>query len=324
MFAGIALGLAASSRYNGAVVAVPVLLKLLRVRKIDLGDRNVWWLVGVCATAFLLTTPYALLDRGISLLGFGMKANTTRRGTLEWRAVPSWDRYAGTTAALMYLLAAMEMIRGGLSKVGETAILASFPIAYFAFIASFVVRNDRTLLPLTPMVAILAAAQLGRLYDMAARIRAPAVSKAGLVAVMALGTLAVAQPALRSIQATQQLLNSKNTGRETARLWIEAHLPHGASIAMESYSPFVDPTIWNVTTFWSLIDHEPDWYAMNSFEYLVFAQGAYGRYYDDAERYPSEVARYNRLFSRFTRLIRFADGGYEGFDDRVESAGEPR
>ena len=326
VFAGAALGLTASSKYNGAVVAVPVLLAhVLRVRKIDLSDRNLWWLAGACAVAFLFTTPYALLDLrhfagGIRYEGqhYATGHPGMEGGTLVW-----YVRYAWTTAALIYVLAVLEMVRGAWSRAGETAILASFPFVYFVFIASFVVRNDRTLLPLTPMVAILAASQIVRLAHMAGHSRASAVKKAASVAVLTLGALAVAQPALRSIQGTRQLLNVKNSGRETARLWIEAHLPHGARVAMESYSPFVDPTIWNVTTFWTLIDHEPEWYAANSFDYLVFAQGAYGRYFEDAGRYPSEVEQYNRLFSRFTRLMRFADGGYEVLIYRVEPQAVP-
>jgi 4-amino-4-deoxy-L-arabinose transferase-like glycosyltransferase len=327
VFAGAALGLTASSKYNGALVAVPVLMAHVpRVRKIDLSDRRLWWLAGACAMAFLFTTPYALLDLRHFAGGIRYEGQhyATGHPGMEGGAFAWYVRYAWTTAALIYVLAVLEMIRGALSKAGETAILASFPIVYFAFIALFVVRNDRTLLPLTPMIAILAASQIVRLGDMAGDIQTAAFKKAAFVAALTLAVLAVAQPALRSIQATRQLLHVKNSGRETARLWIDANLPHGASIAMESYSPFVDPTIWNVTTFWTLIDHEPEWYAENSVEYLVFAQGAYGRYFEDIERYPSEVERYNRLFSRFTRLIRFADGGYEVLIYRVEPARQTR
>lgn len=58
-------------------------------------------------------------------------------------------------------------------------------------------------------------------------------------------------------------------------------------------------------------DHSPDWYISNGFEYLIFSQGAFGRYFIDPTRYAIEVGRYNSFFSRFPLVARFDDNGYE-------------
>jgi hypothetical protein len=99
--------------------------------------------------------------------------------------------------------------------------------------------------------------------------------------------------------------------RETARIWIADTLPRGAKIAVESYSPFVDPQRFTVQGFWSMIGKDPEWYAENGFEYLVFSQGMYGRFYLEPERYGSEVKQYDGFFTRLTLVKMFVDGGYE-------------
>ncbi len=60
-----------------------------------------------------------------------------------------------------------------------------------------------------------------------------------------------------------------------------------------------------------MIDHEPEWYVEQGFDYLVFSEGMYGRFYRDPDRYRNEVLRYNKLFSRFDLVAIFTDGGYE-------------
>ena len=60
-----------------------------------------------------------------------------------------------------------------------------------------------------------------------------------------------------------------------------------------------------------MIDYEPEWYRQNGFDYLIFSQGMYGRFYAEPERYSMEVAQYDDLFNRFTLTRKFSDGGYE-------------
>jgi hypothetical protein len=99
--------------------------------------------------------------------------------------------------------------------------------------------------------------------------------------------------------------------RETARAWIAGNLSKGSKIALESYAPFVDPQDFQVRGFLRMIDQAPDWYRANGFDYLVFSQGMFGRFYDKADLYPAQVAQYNSFFDRFTLLRGFVDGGFE-------------
>ena len=60
-----------------------------------------------------------------------------------------------------------------------------------------------------------------------------------------------------------------------------------------------------------IIDHEPEWYIENGFEYLVFSQGMYGRFYLEPERYNMQVSQYDSFFNRFELIMKFIDGDYE-------------
>ena len=60
-----------------------------------------------------------------------------------------------------------------------------------------------------------------------------------------------------------------------------------------------------------MIDHPPAWYVTNGFEYLVFGEYMYGRFYSEPDRYASEVSQYEALFDTFDTVKIFADGGYE-------------
>ena len=80
---------------------------------------------------------------------------------------------------------------------------------------------------------------------------------------------------------------------------------------IESYSPFVRPDEFQVDTVYRMTVHSSEWYVRRGFQYLVFSQGMYARYFHDAARYPKEVAQYQNMFDRFPLVRKFEDGGYE-------------
>ncbi len=67
-----------------------------------------------------------------------------------------------------------------------------------------------------------------------------------------------------------------------------------------------------------MIEHEPEWYFEQDFDYLIFSEGMYGRFYHEPERYSAEVLQYDNLFRRFTLVAMFTDGDYEVRVYRVE------
>ena len=68
---------------------------------------------------------------------------------------------------------------------------------------------------------------------------------------------------------------------------------------------------FSVQGFGRMIDHSPDWYIDEGFEYLIFSQGMYGRFYKDPDKYSDETLQYDSYFNKFKLLKVFTDGGYE-------------
>ena len=116
-------------------------------------------------------------------------------------------------------------------------------------------------------------------------------------------------PFLKTVQAGISL--TAIDSRETSGIWIEQNLPHGSRIAIESYAPFIDPKNYSVQAFLWMIDETPEWFKANHFDYLVFSQRSFGRYYAQPVLYSNEIAQYNRLFGSFDLVKRFTEGGYE-------------
>ena len=208
----------------------------------------------------------------------------------------------------MALLAVLEILRGIFTRSKQAVFLSVFPLVYFTFVSSFMVRNNQTLLPVLPFLFILASSLLLNLFRWAyarrinmRRLLLPVV---GALAVVSLGV-----PLLQSVKSDIYLTTVDS--RETARIWIDQNLPNGAQIAIESYAPYVDPQRFAVQGFVRMIDHTLDWYVANDFDYLVFSEGMFGRFYREPERYPSEVSQYEDMFRAFDMAKMFTDGGYE-------------
>jgi hypothetical protein len=115
----------------------------------------------------------------------------------------------------------------------------------------------------------------------------------------------VSWPTYRTISWTNQTLSSSS--REKAQAWITENIPAETKIAIEAYSPYLNPEAYYVMGIGNIIDHSPEWYVENDFQYLVFSEGSFGRFYADNLRYKEQVAAYNRFFDTMHLVESFAD-----------------
>jgi 4-amino-4-deoxy-L-arabinose transferase-like glycosyltransferase len=310
--AGICAGLAASCKYTGGVVVLPLILAhFLRCGREAFKQRNLYLALFLCGAGFFATTPFALLDshKFLDDLRFEIQHYGTGHPGMEGNSLAWYLNYMWTTGGVLYLLAVPGFVYSAVSRPQETSLRLIFPLAYFAVLCSFVVRNDRTFLPLTPFLFLSAALFLIFLYDKLRAMKKESLRRLSPALLAGLTAAALAIPIVKTADDVRRLTTVDS--RETARIWIADTLPRGAKIAIESYSPFVDPQRFTVQGFWSMIGKDPEWYAENGFEYLVFSQGMYGRFYLEPERYGSEVKQYDGFFTRLTLVKMFVDGGYE-------------
>ncbi len=167
LWAGVAAGLTAGSKYNVAVVLATVVLAHLLADKTRRG-KLVWLMLtfGLMAGVFLLTTPFALLDlpgflneiafqvRHYTILGHGSASDA-----------PSWQAYLYFfyTEAFLYQASAFviaAILFALLRQRREDWLVLSFPAIGFLFFSSAKVYFSRNLLPLLPPLAILCAVLL--------------------------------------------------------------------------------------------------------------------------------------------------------------------
>ncbi len=308
---GLALGCVVSSKISGLLILLPLAVAYFYRKGVKgvLNPDLIW--MGVSAgLAFVATTPY-VLGNVKDVLGdilYEGRHYASGHAGMEGGSLAWYLGYMWQTGGVIYILAALEILRGIYLRSKELIWLSIFPVVYFTFISSFVVRNDRTFLPLTPFMFLLAASFAVHLFDrVKAGLKARRVVFASAMACLVVASLI--QPISRLIADATQL--TAVDGREPARVWIAENLPSGAKIAIEAYSPYVEPARFDVLALGMMIEHEPAWYIDQGFDYLVFGQNMFGRFYQEPERYRAEVAQYDDLFARFEPVMLFDQGGYE-------------
>ncbi len=311
VLAGIGAGLATSSKYNLVFVVLPILVAhVIRFRARSILRKEIYVAALVSVAAFFLTTPYALLDWSrfwqtglLDDAGHYAGGHAGAEGdSLRW-----YVGFLVNTQGWLLLLALVETIPVLFRRVGKGWVLLSFPLVYFVFISLYQVHFDTTILPVIPFIVILGAQLAGRLKEWVQRLPVPRMVQGGVMVILA---IALAVPPLRASAATDEFI-LRSDGREHAREWIGSTLPQGTRIALEAYSPYVDRQKYIATGFYGLIEQTPAWYVANGYEYLVFSQGSFGRYFADPVRYADQIQRYNAFFVRFPLAARFDDNGYE-------------
>jgi hypothetical protein len=261
--------------------------------------------------SFVLGTPYALLDTSNFLAGlrFEAKHYTTGHAGMEGDSLRWYIGYLWRTGGLLYVLSVIGMVHGILLRPKELVIFVAFPLAYCILISSLAVRNDRTLLPAIPFLLILSAWSLIGAARTLAMARRQFWHYLILLPLIGAGLAGMALATQNTIVATQKL--TQPDSRTTARVWVDNNLPAGAKVAIESYSPFIDDSKYRVSSFVRMIDHDPEWYIAEGFDYLIFAEGMYGRFFREPEQYACEKSRYEHLWESFQLVRIFTDGDYE-------------
>ncbi len=314
LIAGVTAGLATSSKYNAILVLATVgaASLLSRAGTDDVDDEphaavSIRWsklaATGAAAVAaFVLTTPYSLLDRAQFLedLRFEQGHYSTGHAGMDGNA-PGWYLHHLTTSEWLLVAAAA----GGLvvamtrRKWRELGVLLAFPVVYGAVISGQAVRNERTALLLLPSCAVLAAFGLGLLLERDGRPVTPAAGSSRWrvpVVIVAVAVVVVQAAHLR------QAFDTRESTFAASRRWIEEHVPAGTPIVIETYSPWVDPEVHEVTAVPSLagVDLPPG-------SVVVASAAMYQRFLDDPERFPEHAAAYRSIFEE-SRTLAVVEG----------------
>lgn len=318
--AGVWLGLAASCKYPGALLLLPLAWAHFRGARPVGGTRRLDDLVGAllaALAAFALTSPFVLLNLPEALAAIGYERHHMTSGHLG---------QAGGRAILPYLLEILPRGFGwpllvvllvalawGLRRGGATRLVAGHAALGLALFGSWRVAADRYLLAVVPAWLAVTGAALAAVV--APFLRKP-VGEAGA------GEAPPGPPAARSAPAAWWAapalallllapvlpaswrggeLAGRPTTRALATAWLLQNVPRGALVAAESYSveAAADSLPLLTIPFDAVQPHRYDpayslpFYA--PFDYVVLSSAQYDRYLGTPERFPAQVRFYEGI-----------------------------
>lgn len=237
LIAAAILGLAVSFKYNAGLFLIPMFAWLVLRRTPRLGRRlaEAGGAGAVALAAFLVGTPYALLDWRTFKHDLQLQNTIQKNGWLGFESTPSGYVYNITpnlTSALgvvALLLVAVGLIAGIKRRGTADLILWPYIIGTYLYISQWNANFDRYLLPVLPIIAVAAALGGKTLWDALPQRR----RRAGLAAVAVAALLA--QPAIGAVQALDHLAQPER--RLDALPQIEKMIPSGTHVAYEPLTP---------------------------------------------------------------------------------------
>jgi len=227
------VGLAVSTKYNLALIAVPAIVIILTERRQRMAGR-LWratLFFVLVATVFVATSPYTILEwRDFSsaiafesahlrgghgpMLGRGWIVHLTT--TLRYGlGVPL---LAASLWGLVYLI---------LREPGKGLLIASFPVPYFALLGGGYTVFARYMIPIVPFLCLTAAYAVVKLALLTVeRAGRPAWANAMLSVLACLALV----PSVDSVIDFDRLIG-RTDNRLIAASWIQRHFPEGATIS---------------------------------------------------------------------------------------------
>ena len=311
--AGLVAGLAISTKYYlGIVVFVLLVVDALRVaerlRRGVLREREVWIMVaGLAAVAigFGLSTPYFFLDANQAWHDIRVETRSTHLGhdglstwgNLRWYLGTVLPQEAGVAR---YTLAGVGLILVAWRRRAGAALVVVYLALYLLGISLSALHWERWLIPILPLVGLLAAHALWTAASGLAA-RRPRLTLFGGAAAVVVALAATYAPA-REV-AAQNIRQSRPTTRILLREWILANVPAGVCIVQEEYTaPLRSGEGYLLKYVWALPDESPDAYARLDCDHFVASSWMYNRYLAEPARYARHAEFYQRLFREGTLL----------------------
>ena len=208
-WAGVVAGLAASAKYPGAILVVPIVVAGIGAW------RRVGVSLGLAAAAFFLTSPFVVIHAGAAWDDFHRVQQLAGDGWLGFENDPATPFAFGLrlweTVGPVLLVAVVGVVLALRARERSDVVLLSFAAAYGLSLLPSQAHFDRYVLPLIPVLAVLAG-------------------RGKTLAVAALAAAVV--PLWWSVADARSL-----TGRDPrldAAAWIDAHVPAGARVAADT------------------------------------------------------------------------------------------
>ena len=309
---GLAIGLAAAAKYNGAFVILTFFLAVLfRRGRQSFATSDLYFGAAGSVVGFLIGCPYFIAELPDSLdqvadalwrYGYGGREGVM--GVDNWYTHARYSAIFGT--GLVSLLACLGGLGLALYRMDRSlAVFLSFPVLYYSYYSSQVIIFAGNMIPVYPFMAILAAfaireltsalvSPLSKAVKLPSRFSAEPAILAGLLVVTLWFPLSMTL-------AHNRTNNMLDTGTVAAQ-WIEGHFPQGTHVALERSTVVLDPERYKITIESRIINRAVRDYRADGVEYLIVSSTLYQRYSRDHR----QTQNYEKLFDICPQIIEFA------------------
>jgi 4-amino-4-deoxy-L-arabinose transferase-like glycosyltransferase len=308
LWAGVAAGLAAGTKYTGALVLMlPLVAAWMTPAATPSRVAAALSAVGGFFAAYFLVAPYTILDLPAFLNGYAKLAGAYRGAPPDagWAIAfkhlsmnLQWPAMLAVLSGVVFAI--VRAIRGPGRLRWTIAVL--FPLLYFWFVSRQSLIFGRYLLPLLPFVCVLAGAAIVSGVSLLRRYEIPRWARTTLITGLTLLTLL--PPAWASIQWNR--MHARASTAVLAYQWILEHVPSGGNLVLECRQFDLPRDRYEYTVVRNLRDHDHAHYVEGGVQYLVTSSQCFGRYLANPQDHPEEYAAYMRIFEQSRELARFA------------------
>ncbi len=326
---GIFIGLAIGTKYTAFIALVPLIYAHLYRHAFSIKtifDRNVMLVFLALALAFIISTPYAIMDFQKFYTDILWEArHYAETGHPGYEAAStSYLAYGshllhgfGLIPIIISFLGLVHLIR---NNTLTALLVLLFPLSFFLFVGSYKVCFERNLLIAIPFLSLFAGygtAAAFQSYFAKVNYCAIKVRKKQSVTLLtdknfylSLILVTAGLAVLYGIysQGLKSYEHMKNISLPNtiwiSTKWIEGNIPPGSKIALDYYTPRPDKTLFKLD--YSGLCGLAKKSNLERYDYLVASSGDYGRFFmKREEKYEQVVKNYETIFTRYTLIKEF-------------------
>jgi 4-amino-4-deoxy-L-arabinose transferase-like glycosyltransferase len=294
LLGGLFCGLAMGSKYNNLLILLPLVLSHLLSRS---PRRWLNWNLPLAFAAifagFFISSPFIFWhlpaffkDLAAIINHYQNEGHPGFDGSDNWRYYIS-AMWADNAVVVALALAGVALAFARHKR--QDIIFLSFPLLSYIQLSGYKVNFTRNLMPIIPFLTILAGwalvviigfiweKGLAKIKVSSANLKSWQNPTLGVVAI-----LAIISPALAIVNYDRY--NAYPTNRARATEYIEKELPQGSKLWIEPFSVDMLPrSAYRVEGGKSALEHPPEWYAANGYNYLVLSEAYYKEAYETAK-----------------------------------------
>jgi hypothetical protein len=250
ILAGLLVGIATGTKYNGILLILPfIIVHLINRKNIKLLSDHIIWGFLFIVIGFFIVSPYSFLRFHDFLQGIKEQAvyyNTTNHfaATSNPALKMSSILFNNGLGALVFILSLAGVSLLFLRFQSRLLVFFSFPLFYFYFFTRYPMVYERNLLPILPFFALSAALFLYISINFFSQ-KFSFITKKHNSILLCLVIVSLIFP-VRAAVVNAYLKNVPST-TDMAKTWINKNLEESSKIIMDRFSPRIDANRFIVT-----------------------------------------------------------------------------